>query len=390
MGKEKIFSYDFINYVPLRKTYQSFTMKSSFAFIALLISVSFIIASAAKIGHVITFRSSNLYPESFTWDPKSHKFIVGGTRHQKLLSISESGVAETLIFDTDLPENSSFLGLTIDRRKNRLLACIHRSPFNALAAYDLQSRRRIFLTPLLDKNDQNPIAAVTEIIHPAAANDVAVDSSGNAYVTNSDGDFIWKVNPDGDASIFSRSEVFKSHPVDVTVNYHRCGLNGIVFISDGYLLVVQSNTGKMYKVNVNDGTAKTVKLNKDLTAADGIAVKSDGVIVVVSQHKLYYLKSENNWDEGVVFDETALDVEGFATAVIVGNRKRVHVLYGHVMEGIMGNENREEFSIVEIEEDEDKEDNIWLFVLIGFGLTYFLFWRFQMRRLVQNMDKRVA
>lgn len=371
-------------------------MKSNFAFIALLVSVSLIIASAVKIGHVITFRSPNLYPESFIWDPKSHNFIVGGTRHQKLLSISESGVAETLISDTDLPQNSSFLGLAIDRRHNRLLACIHRiptashpSPFNALAAYDLQSRRRIFLTPLLDNNDQNPIATVTEIIHPAAANDVVVDLSGNAYVTNSDGDFIWKVNSNGDASIFSRSKVFKSHPVDVTVDYHRCGLNGVVFISDGCLLVVQSNTGKMYKVDVNDGTAKTVNLNKDLTAADGIAVKNDGVVVVVSQHKVYYIKSENNWEEGVVFDETTLDVEGFATAVVVGNKKRVYVLYGHVMEGIMGNGEREEFRIVEMEED-DKEDNVWLFVLVGFGLIYFVFWRFQMRRLVQNMDKRVA
>lgn len=363
-------------------------MKSTFAFT--LFNTLLIIASSAKISHVITFRSPTLYPESFTWDPKSHDFIVGGTRHQKLILISDAGVAETLISDPDLPENSFFLGLAIDHNRNRLLACIHRSQFNALAAYDLQSRRRIFLTPLLDNADQNPIATVTEKIHPAAANDVAVDSSGNAYVTNSDGDFIWKVNVNGDASIFSRSEVYKSHTVDVTVDYHKCGLNGVVYIPFGYLLVVQSNTGKMYKVNVNNGTAKTVNLDMDLTAADGIAVRSDGVVVVVSQHKVYFIKSENSWEDGVVFDEIALDVEAFATAVTIGDKKRVYVLYGHVMEGIRGNGDREEFSIAEIEEEDDKESNVWLFVLVGFGLTYFLFWRFQMRRLVQNMDKRIA
>ncbi|XP_009800435.1 uncharacterized protein [Nicotiana sylvestris] len=374
-------------------------MKPSFAltlFNALFVSVTLIIPSAAKHRHVISFRSPDLFPKSFTWDPKSHNFIVGGTRHQKLLSISDAGVTETLLSDTDLPGNSSFLGLTVDRRNNRLLACIHRiptptspSPFNALAAYDLKSRRRIFLTPLLDNDDQNPIATVTETIRPAIANDVTVDSSGNAYVTNSDGDFIWKMNFAGEASILSRSEVFKSHPVDVTVEYHKCGLNGIVYTSKGYLLAVQSNTGKMYKVNVNDGTAKTVNLDKDLTAADGMAVRSDGVVVVVSQHRLYYVKSEDNWDEGVVFDEIALDAEGFASSVTIGDRNRVYVLYGHIMEGIMRNADREEFSIVEMEE-ENKEDNIWLFVLVGFGLVYFLFWRFQMRRLVQNMDKRIA
>lgn len=368
-------------------------MKSAFTFT--LLNALLIIASAAKIGHVITFRSPTLYPESFTYNPNSDHFIVGGTRHQKILSISATGEAQTLLSDSDLPANSSFLGVAVDRRRNILLACIHNHhQFNALAAYDLQSGRRIFLTPLILPNgeNQNLIAQVTEKIkiRPAAANDVAVDYSGNAYVTNSDGDFIWKVDVNGDASIFSKSEVYKSHTVDVTVDYHKCGLNGIVYIPLGYLLVVQSNTGKMHKVNVDNGETKTVNLNKDLTAADGIAVRSDGVVLVVSQYKVYYIKSENNWEDGVVFDEIALDVEGFATAVTIGDKKRVYVLYGHIMEGIMGNANRQEFSIVEIEEEEDKESNAWLFVLVGFGLAYFLFWRFQMRRLVQNMDKRVA
>lgn len=45
--------------------------------------------------------------------------------------------------------------------------------------------------------------------------------------------------------------------------------------------MVQSNTDKMFKVNVENGATRTVIPNKDLTDADGIAVRRDGVVVVV-------------------------------------------------------------------------------------------------------------
>lgn len=153
--------------------------------------------------------------------------------------------------------------------------------------------------------------------------------------------------------------------------------------------MVQSNTGKLFKVNAEDGSARTVLLNVDLTAADGIAVRRDGVIIVVSQYKAYFIKSDSSWAEGVVFDETALETNRFPTAVTVGADDRVYVLYGHVDEGLLGNSTRGEFSIVEIEsEKEKKEDAVWIYVLIGFGFAYFVFWRFQMRHLYTNMNKK--
>ncbi|XP_006344233.1 uncharacterized protein [Solanum tuberosum] len=360
---------------------------STLLFIFIALSVPF---AAGRKPHVINFRSRNLFPESFTWDPKSQHFIVGSTHHQKLIAVSDAGVVESLITDTSLPENSSFLGLTVDRYNNRLLACIHRppspespTPFNALASYDLQSNRRLFLSPLLDD--------VTQYDDAAVANDVAVDFHGNAYVTNSGGDFIWKITLNGDVSILSKSKAFKSHPVDTTTDYHKCGLNGIVFSPRGYLLVVQSNTGKLFKVNVDDGVARAVILNRDLTAADGITIRGDGIVLVVSQEKLYFLNSNDGWGEGGVYDETALERERFATAVTVGDERRVYVLYGHVMKGINGNEERDEFGIAEVEsEKESEEEPVWLYILIGIGLFIFFIWRFQMHRLVESLNKKTV
>lgn len=345
--------------------------------------------SFARTPHVVNFRSLNLYPEGLTWDPSAQHFIVGSQHHRTIHSVSDAAVVETLISDPTLPENATILGLAIDSIHNRLLALVHSAaplpPFNALAAYDLRSRRRVFLS-LLD--DETP-GVITIKRH--VANDVAVDFNGNAYVTNSAGNFIWKVDKDGEASVFSRSPVFSESPlaVDPDAPFSECGLNGIAYVSKGYLLAVQSNTGKMFKVNADDGLARRVLLTEDLVWADGIAVRSDGVVLVVSHHTLWFIKSHDSWAEGVVYDKTALNQEKFATSVTVGGEDRAYVLYGRVMEGLLGNSGREEFSIEEVRsKKENEEENVWVFVLLGLGLAYFLFWRFQMSKLVRDINKK--
>ncbi|KAH7571002.1 hypothetical protein ACOSQ2_019918 [Xanthoceras sorbifolium] len=362
-----------------------------FFFVASLIILVSPAPSAARGRHVINFQSPNLYPEGLAWDPSAEHFVVGSFRDRSLHTVSDAGVAQTLISDPDLPENATVLGLAIDRTYNRLLAVVQSVPplptFNALAAYDLRTRKRVFLA-LLDDNAGGEGESSRH-----AANDVAVDFRGNAYVTNSAANFIWKVDKDGAASVFSRSPAFTAQPlaVDRDARFSECGLNGIAYVSKGYLLVVQSNTGKMFKVNAEDGNARLVLLPEDLVWADDIAIRKDGVVLVASHHTLWFLKSRDSWAEGAVFDKTALEPERFATSVAVGGDERAYVLYGHVIEVVMGNSGREEFSIQEVRSSKESADeNIWLFVLIGLGLAYFLFWRFQMSQLVKNMDKKTS
>ena len=341
----------------------------------------------ARKPHVITFRSPNLYPEGLTYDPSAQHFLVGSVRDRIIESVSDAGVVETLISDLDLPENATVLGLAVDTVNKRLLAAITAADplphFTALASYDLQKRRRIFLSVLEDDD-------VTTATTRQTANDVAVDFEGNAYVTNSVSNFIWKVNKEGQPSIFSKSKAFTAQHVDKNAPFSFCGLNGIAYVSKGYLLVVQSNTGKMYKVDADDGTARQVLLNRDLSFADGIAVRRDGVVLVVSHKKLWFLKSQDSWGEGVVFDEVELDEEGFATSVAVGAEDRAYVLYGHALEGYINEvSGREGFRIEEVRSEREGEDEkVWVYVLVGLGLAYFLFWRFQMKQLVRNMDKK--
>ncbi|KAJ7954217.1 Six-bladed beta-propeller [Quillaja saponaria] len=73
-------------------------------------------------------------------------------------------------------------------------------------------------------------------------------------------------------------------PVDRDTQCSLCWLNGIAYVSKGYFLAVQSNTAKMFRVDVDDGR-------------------------------------RDSWGEGVVYVEIDLNAERFATAVAVGEGK---------------------------------------------------------------------
>ncbi|XP_042494963.1 uncharacterized protein LOC122074166 [Macadamia integrifolia] len=294
--------------------------------------------------NVINFQSPNLFPIGFAWNPTSQHFILSSLRHHSLKFVSDGGIVETLISDHSLPPMVTILGITIDSINNRLLAIIHAfeplPPFNALAAYDLTSGDRLFLTPLTNSlvTGRRPIAI-----------DVAIDFSGNAYVTNSVGNFIWKVEASGKPFVLSKSAVFSSQHVDTRQPYSFSGLSGIAYVSNGgFLLVVQTNTGKLFKVHVEDGTARVVRSTEELTAAEGIAVRNDGIVVVMSEKKAWFLKSKDGWDEAVVYDEIALDADKLPTSVTVREENRTYVLYGKARKGSLGSTEKTEFSIEEI------------------------------------------
>src|SRR5690606_5669833 len=58
-------------------------------------------------------------------------------------------------------------------------------------------------------------------------NDIAFDSDNNIYMTDSYADVIYKITPEGQASVFSQNQMFKTEGIS---------LNGIVYHPDGYLL----------------------------------------------------------------------------------------------------------------------------------------------------------
>ncbi|KAM1437134.1 hypothetical protein ACFXTO_011318 [Malus domestica] len=80
-----------------------------------------------------------------------------------------------------------------------------------------------------------------------------------------------------------------SQSVDYNLSYTDLGLNGVAYNSKGYLLVVQSNTDKMFKVDADDGTANLG--NGDFY--DKIALDPEGsptLVAVYGEDKVYVLR----------------------------------------------------------------------------------------------------
>lgn len=230
----------------------------------------------------------------------------------------------------------------------------------------------------------------------SCANDVAVDStSGNVYVTNCAGNFLWKVSRDGTPSVFVKHENFTSQPISPLLaessEWSWAGFNGIVYEPrKSYLLVVQTNTGAMFRVGVEDQSVHVVIMKEKLPWADGMALREDGTLVVVSKEKVWLVGSASNWMAANVVDAVPLNASEYTTAAAMKKRS-TFIVHTHLPD-LYANRTREEFEVREIEFPAEVSENhpVWLIVLIVLIVVVVSLWRFQVGYLYQQYRRKRA
>jgi sugar lactone lactonase YvrE len=198
----------------------------------------------------------------------------------------------TVVNDVDLAGNSS-LGIVVDRSRNRLLvvsADVIWNRYSALAAYDLSTWKRLFLTQLSAPSDGK-----------AFADDVAVDTEGNAYVTDAKNSKIWKVGPTGELLSIISNPLFT--PKEWYKNL--VALNGIVYHPNGYLLVIHTFSGNLYKIDISKDTdnyeVSLVKVTGgSLVLGDGLEWLSPDKLVVAGNPSARLVESSNGWETASV------------------------------------------------------------------------------------------
>lgn len=243
--------------------------------LALLVPGSAGAATHPRYPAVVRGHSPALHPEGIAYDPTRRAFLVGSLFHGTVSVVAPDGTTRTLVDD---PRMVGSVGVHIDAARGRILVTYGDIGISEGAEPD-PAKRRTGLG-IFDLRTGAARHVVDLAVGPGhVANDVTFDRAGNAYVTDSASDVIYRVDAAGHASEFLRDPRFTPAPGAAA------GINGIVWHPDGYLLVDKSDTGQLFRISTRGRPVVTeVRLDRRLPGADGLALHRNGDLVVVTSN----------------------------------------------------------------------------------------------------------
>ena len=266
--------------------------------------------NAPLIPERISFTANRLYPEGITYVPTLGRFLVSSITQGKIGAVDERGHYDDFIKDSQL---ISAIGMKV--RDGKLYVCNGDQGVSdkstaqttlktaGLFIYDLatgQNLRRANLAALLP--DMNHFA-----------NDVAFDSLGNAYVTDSFAPVIYKVPADTtQPSIFVESPLFAGG--------QGFNLNGIVYHPNKYLIVVKANEGILYKIPLDTPYEFKAIKGVNLPNGDGMLLYNNDLYVVNGRNKVTQLRSTDNWETASVVKTDSVGYDQATTNVVAEDK----------------------------------------------------------------------
>jgi sugar lactone lactonase YvrE len=155
---------------------------------------------------------------------------------------------------------------------------------------------------------------IDPMTNPTFVNDVAV-ARGGAYFTDSRRPFLYRFGPDGVERIPLSGDIV----YDPAVN----NANGIEATPNGKtLIIVQSNTGKVFTVDPESGRTDEIVLNEPVMRGDGLLLDGRTLYVVQNRdNKVAVVRLEHDLSSGTVTTHlTDLDFDVPTTIDEFGNR----------------------------------------------------------------------
>jgi hypothetical protein len=263
-------------------------------------------------GSALVVRSETLFPETIAYDPTRAAFLLGSFREGAIYSVANDGQVSPLVSDARL---CSVLGIAVDASRKRLWAvnadlgaCSRPSlagpkQLSAVAVYDLTTGKA------LDYFDLGPL-----LPGPHLLNGIALDEAGNAYVSDSFAPALYKIDAQGHAHVFLRSQLFAGDGIN---------LNGLVVHPDGYLLVIKKSDGRLFKVPLAEPQRfLEVKVDHRLVGGDGVLLVGGRSLVIVANrtpeqtaNAAFALTSHDEWLSARVVAKQPLGDDYTTTAV---------------------------------------------------------------------------
>ena len=240
-------------------------------------------------------------PEGIEFNKYDNTFFLSSLNAAPIVKVNLDGTFKPFTSGEKFPLSTA--GIQIDYKRNRLLV----AGFNGTELMDKDPKTKgvAFLriynlkTGVIEK-DIN-LSLLLPDASAYFANDIAIDNNGNAYISDWYARAVYKVDLDGNPSVFWINETGIES-----------GANGLDFHPNGYLLVSILNVNDqglytdygLVKIPVDDAkNAKIVDVTDDrFTGFDGMVFNSKGNVVGVTNNgtspggnTLIELSSKNDW-----------------------------------------------------------------------------------------------
>lgn len=256
-----------------------------------------------------------LYPEGIAYREKTSALYVGSANGGSIQKIV-AGIP-TIIQTGGTDGRVKTLGMKVDEKNGRLWVLDGK----AVYVYDLDDNQ------LIKKISLSSIVKVKD----SALNDLAINSNGDAFITDSFNPHIIKV--DGKSLEMSVEVELASIPFG-NQNDMPYNLNGIVLVeNEAVLLAVKTNEGTLWRIGLQDGKIYQLKLSKKVDKGDGLLIVKDSLYIVqnfvnkISKIKMPYkfsadetYKVENVVASPLEIPTTAVYVEKSNSLVIVNSQ----------------------------------------------------------------------
>jgi len=285
--------------------------------LAVAVSGCALTGTGSQLPARIEIERGGFVPEGIEYDTQAERFLVGSLVDGTIYEVGLSGALLPFVID---PELESSVGIETDEAHDRLfVANADDSVFGGqgpgiarLGVYRLSNGARVAMIDLA-------AVAGAGADDTVFVNDVTVDGVGNAYVTDTFMNQIYRVDTNLQPSVLYRFEPTTG-----------LGLNGIVHHDAGFLIVVAiGGQGLLYKVPLdNPAAARPIALSQPATGADGLVWDRDGRLIVVSNSSSSALAytSSDGWNSADLVATASFDGQA-TTAAATG--EAIYVVQPH-------------------------------------------------------------
>jgi len=277
----------------------------------------------------LEFEAPDTYPEGVAYDKAANVFYVSSATTGTIGKVSRDGKYTALYTDNSL---KSTYGLKVSPDGKKLYAAAGDANYSKFSTPETKKKMaRLLIIDVKTGKKLSDIDLSKLIPGEHFPNDIAFDTKGNAYVTDSFANAVYKIDAAGKASVFAQSDLFKTAGV---------GLNGIVFNPAGFFIVNSSGKGELFKVDATGKSVTKIKIDQFFPGADGMLLNDNNTITLVQNggsNKIFKIKTTDNWATAKPVESTSSEAR-FAypsTAAMAGTE--IWIMNANFSEIVEGN-----------------------------------------------------